>query len=153
MMGFREIADTWASFYAGSAAMRSTMMFAHLGALIVGGGSAIAADLGTTRALRQDPVTLQSELERLHRAHRLVIASIGVVVLSGVSLTLADFDAYVGSTSFWVKMSLFAALLVNGSLLIRTTSERRSRLRILTLASLVLWLATTLLGTVVPNVL
>lgn len=157
-MAFRDIADAWASFYANSPAIRSGITFAHLGALVVGGGSAIAADLGTSRALRADPAHLVAEFDRLRGSHRLVLASLAVVVLSGLLLTLADFDAYVASTAFWIKMALFAGLIVNGAMVVRTTtvsvalSDPR-RIRALTTASLVLWLATTLMGTVVPNAL
>ena len=160
MPAIREIVDTWAAFYAGSPATRSAVTFAHLGALVVGGGSAIAADLGTVRALRRDAPTLRAELERLHATHRLVTSSLALVVVSGLLLMLADVDAYVASPAFWIKMGLFAALLLNGALIVSTTAAARkdsprdrARLRLAALASLALWLATTLLGTVVPNVL
>ena len=71
---------------------------------------------------------------------------------------LADLDAYIASPAFWIKMGLFAALVLNGAIIVRTTGTRedspgvRARLRLAAIASLALWLATTLLGTVVPNV-
>src|SRR6188508_422110 len=106
MTTIREIVDAWASFYANSPAARSAITFTHVGALVVGGGSAIAADLGTVRALRRDAPTLRGELDRLHSAHRLVTFSLALVVLSGILLGLADFDAYLASTAFWIKMGL-----------------------------------------------
>jgi hypothetical protein len=160
MAPIREIVDTWASFYASSPAARSALTFAHVGALVVGGGSAIAADLGTLNALRRDAPTLRAELARLHATHRIVTTGLALVVSSGVLLMLADLDAYVASTAFWIKMSLFSALVLNGALIVSmTTAARddtprdRARLRLAALASLALWLATTLLGTVVPNAL
>jgi uncharacterized membrane protein len=159
MTTIREIVDAWASFYANSPAARSAVTFTHVGALVVGGGSAIAADLGTVRALRRDAPALRTELERLHATHRLVTVSLALVVSSGILLMLADLDAYIASTAFWIKMGLFAALVLNGAIIVRTTGTRedspgvRARLRLAAIASLALWLATTLLGTVVPNVL
>jgi uncharacterized membrane protein len=160
MPALREIVDVWASFYASSPATRSAVTFTHIGALVVGGGSAIAADLGTVRALRRDAPTLRAELKRLHTTHRLVTTSLGLVVLSGILLVLADLDAYVASMAFWIKMSLFAVLVVNGAMVVSASAptredspRNRARLRLAALASLALWLATTLLGTVVPNAL
>jgi len=54
MAAIRDIVEAWASFYANSPAARSAVTFTHVGALVVGGGSAIAADLGTIRAMRGD---------------------------------------------------------------------------------------------------
>jgi uncharacterized membrane protein len=160
MTAFREVVESWAAFYASSPAARSAITFTHVGALVVGGGSAIAADLGTVRALRRDAPALRGELERLHDTHRLVTFSLALVVVSGILLMLADLDAYVASKAFWIKMGLFAALLVNGAMIVSTTAgtlqdgpRYRARLRLAALASLALWLATTLLGTVVPNAL
>jgi len=160
MAPIREIVETWASFFASSPATRSVVTFTHVGALVVGGGSAIAADLGTVSALRRDAPALQGELGRLRATHRLVTASLALVVLSGILLMLADLDAYVASTAFWIKMGLFGALLLNGGMIVAATASPRedrprdrARLRLAALASLLLWLATTLLGTVVPNAL
>jgi len=158
MTPIREIVETWASFYANSPAARSAVTFTHVGALVVGGGSAIAADLETIRALRRDAPSLRAERERLHATHRLVTTSLALVVLSGILLMLADLDAYVASAAFWIKMGLFAALVLNGAMIVSLTAAAhedsprgRARLRLAAVASLVLWLATTLLGTVVPN--
>jgi uncharacterized membrane protein len=152
--------ETWAAFYANSPATRSAVTFAHVGALVVGGGSAIAADLGTVKALRRDAPTLRAELARLQSTHRVVTTGLALVVSSGLLLMLADLDAYVASTAFWLKMGLFAALVLNGAIVVSTTAttredtpHSRARIRLAALTSLVLWLATTLLGTVVPNAL
>jgi hypothetical protein len=99
------------------------------------------------------------ELERLRAAHRVVVAGLVVVVASGVLLMLADVDAYLESTAFWIKMALVVGLLVNGALLVRVAAPASERelsstaLRRVSTASLVLWLVTTFLGAVVPNAL
>jgi hypothetical protein len=157
-MAFKEITDAWASIYANSPATRSAIMFAHVGALVVGGGTAIAADLDAMRKLRRAEAA-NVDFDQLQGTHRLVISCLSIVVASGVALMLADFDSYVASTAFWIKMAVFVALIVNGALLVRAPNSGgdaarvRRRVRTLIAASVTLWLVTTLLGTVVPNVL
>jgi len=64
------------------------------------------------------------------------------------------------SRPFWIKMALFVALLLNGVLVVRAERvasagepSARRLLRVACVASLILWLAVTLAGTVVPNAL
>ena len=91
---------------------------------------------------------------------RRMVDRFAVVVVSGLLLMAADVGAYVSSTAFWIKMALVVALIINGALLIRTGnriaargSRAVRRMRIVSMASLALWFATTLLGAVLPNVL
>jgi hypothetical protein len=160
MMPVRELADTWASIYANSAALRSAISFAHLAGLVGGGGCALAADRETLRAFRRAPAAVAVEVHHLHGIHRVVLTGLAVVLVSGVLLMLADFDAYLTSTAFWIKMGLVAALFANGSLLVRAAlraeaGDRRAGevLKWASIASVMLWFATTLLGAVLPNVL
>jgi len=159
-MSVKDLVDTWASMYATSPALKSTLAFVHIGALVGGGGAAIAADRATLRAMRRGRDALGRELEHLHHVHRFVIAGLTLVIASGVLLMLADVDAYLVSTVFWIKMALVAALLVNGLLVVR--GGRRTHaghpggprlLRIAAIASLMLWFGTTLLGAILPNAL
>jgi len=156
----RELIDTWASLYANSAAIRSGVAFAHVGALLGGGGCAVAADLWTLKASQRGTASVQAELERLHGVHRIVVANLAIVIVSGLLLMGADFDAYLVSTAFWIKMALVVALVVNGAVLVRTsiriaTGDARAvrRVRVVSMASLTLWFVTTLMGAVLPNVL
>ena len=158
MAPVREIVDSWASLYANSAAIRSGVAFLHVGALLGGGGSAIAADLGTLRAIKRGADALRAELDRLREVHRLVAVSLIVVVLSGALLVAADLDTFLASRTFWFKMTLVALLVLNGAVLAWTGARAESgdasasrRLRIAALLSLTLWFATTLLGAVLPN--
>jgi hypothetical protein len=158
--GIRELAETWASVYAGSAALRSLVSFLHMGGLLTAGGCAIAGDLGMLRALNGGPVILRTELDRLKGMHRLVVGGLGAVIASGLLLMLADLEAYLASRAFWLKMILVIGLCLNGVAVVRTsgrawagqTGDRR-RLRLVVAASLALWLLTTLMGTVLPNAL
>ncbi len=160
MVPVRELIDTWASLYANSAAIRSGVAFAHVGALLGGGGCAVAADLWTLKASQRGTASVQAELERLHGVHHVVVTNLAIVVVSGVLLMGADFDAYLASAAFWIKMALVVGLVVNGAVLLRTgvwiaTGDARAvrRVRVVSMASLTLWFVTTLMGAVLPNVL
>ena len=160
MIPVRELADAWSSVYSNSAAIRSTVAFAHIGGLVGGGGCAIAADRATLRALGRGGTFLTGEIDRLQGAHRMVLAGLAAVGISGVLLWLANFDAYLQSPVFWIKMALVAALFLNGARLALVASRARSgsprdwpALRHACITSLALWFATTLVGTILPNVL
>ena len=160
MMPVRELADTWASIYAQSAVLRSAISFAHIAGLVGGGGCAVAADRATLRAFRRAPAAVAGEVHHLHGVHAVVLVGLTLVIASGVLLMLADFDAYLVSTAFWIKMGLVGALFVNGSILVRSALRAeagddgaRHTLKRAAIASIVLWFATTLVGAVLPNVL
>lgn len=95
----------------------------------------------------------------LRGTHRVVVAGLICVAVSGVLLFGADTDTFLHSTVFWTKMALFALLLVNGSLLLKAekqVEEGRSngmqRLTATSIVSIVLWLLTTLAGAGLPNI-
>src|SRR6478609_2526385 len=117
MLAISDLADSWSSVYSGSPAIKSAVAFAHLGALLAGGGMAIAADRATLAAHRFGGDAMRREIDRLGGVHGIVLASFAVVVISGLLMMLADLDAYLQSPAFWIKMALVAALIVNGSVL------------------------------------
>ena len=160
MAPVRELIDTWASLYANSAAIRSGVAFAHVGALLGGGGCAVAADLWTLKASQRGTASVRAEVERLHGVHRIVVANLVIVVVSGLLLMGADFDAYLASAAFWIKMALVVGLVVNGAVLVRMSvrltagdTQTVGHVRAVSMASLTLWFVTTLMGAVLPNVL
>jgi hypothetical protein len=159
-MSVKDVVDTWAGMYATSPVLKSALAFVHIGALVGGGGAAIAADRATLRAMRMGREALERELAHLHHVHAFVIAGLALVIASGVLLMLTDVDAYLASRVFWIKMALVIALLANGLLVVR--GGRRTHagdagglrlLRFAAIASLTLWFATTLLGAILPNAL
>lgn len=159
-MSVKDLVDTWAGMYATSPTLKSALAFVHIGALVGGGGAAIAADRTTLRAMRQGRDALQRELEHLHHVHTFVVVGLALVIASGVLLMLADVDAYLSSRVFWIKMALVVALMANGLLVVRggrwTHDGDPQGLRLLrfaAIASLTLWFGTTLLGAILPNAL
>jgi uncharacterized membrane protein len=148
------LCQPWADYYGDSHLAQTIVTFGHIGSLLVGGGIAIAADRGTLRAASD--VDRRRHLLEITQIHRVVVASLVVVVLSGLMLFATDVEAHWTSPVFWVKMALIVLLLANGLRMQRleaaaaadTTpaSAHWSSLRGAAMASLVLWLATTLAG-------
>ena len=151
--------ENWNSFYSNHAAVRTLISFLHIGALVIGGGCAISADRMTLLAARREPMERQAQLMALRSSHRLVVACLTIVMISGLLLFAADTGTFLHSTFFWIKMGLIAALLANGMFL--TFAERKAEVdmaggwRALTITStfsVALWLITTLAATALPNV-
>ena len=144
------ILDSWSALYSNHASLRTAIEFAHVGGLLAGGGSALAADLAIVRG--GDP-------QLLKRTHVLVIAGLVALFASGILLFAADVDTYLYSRVYWIKIALIVVLLVNGAVLWR--AERRAAagendawktLHYTAIASLILWFATTLAGAALPNI-
>jgi hypothetical protein len=151
--------ESWASLYANHATLRTGIEFIHIGGLVAGGGCAITADLATITAARANSATGTTQLILLKRTHRLVVAGLMALTLSGLLLFAADFETFLYSRIFWLKMGLMVLLLVNGSLLLigerqvtRGEPNAWVRLHHAAISSLVLWLLTTLAGVALPNI-
>ncbi len=152
------IIETWSSVYANSSVIRTLLGFAHVAGLIVGGGSAIVADRTVLGAIRRAPSDVAGHLTTIRSVHSIVIASLAVVMMSGLLLAAADAETFFHSTLFWLKMGLVGLLVVNGGcmrLAERAAIGTRPRwmpLAVTSAASLTLWLLTTLAGAALPNV-
>jgi uncharacterized membrane protein len=151
--------QNWGSFYANHAAIRTLVAFVHVGALIAGGGLAVAADRAMLTAVLKDNGARRSLLGTLAGTHRLVIASLILIMASGLLLFAADFETFLYSRFFWIKMGLVVLLMLNGLVLWR--AERRvlsgdhtawGTLRLTAMASITLWFLTTLGGVALPNI-
>jgi len=155
----KDLFDTWSSLYSNHAALRTSIEFLHVGGLIAGGGCAVAADRMTLMAIRDDAGTRVLRLAALKGIHRVVVAGLIVIIISGVLMFGADVDMFLYSKAFWLKMGLMLLLIANGVVLVR--AERRvehgdqaawTELRYTATASLVLWFLTTLAGSALPNI-
>ena len=151
--------QSWGSFYANHAVVRTLVAFVHVGALIAGGGLAVAADRAMLTTVVDDDWSRRALLETLQGTHRLVIASLAFITLSGLLLFASDFETFLYSRFFWIKMALVALLIINGLALWR--AERRAlggdhsawgMLRFTAIASVTLWFLTTLGGVARPNI-
>lgn len=150
--------ETWTSFYANHATVRTAVVFLHVGGLVIGGGCAIAADRMTLMARNADDLHRTAQVRALRGTHRIVMAGLGIVIASGLLLLAADTDTLLHSAVFWIKMGLFVMLLGNGLFLTRAEkhAERGSargwkQLTRTSAASIVLWMLTTLAGAALLN--
>jgi uncharacterized membrane protein len=149
----------WGSFFANHSLVRTIVSFAHVGGLVAAGGAAVAIDRELLAVMRLDDVARQRLLRTLHSTHRLVVAGLVFVTISGILLFAADVDTYLYSRVFWIKMALLALLTVNGLVLVaakRRAEEGRaaawSTLRATAIASMALWFLVTLGGAALPNI-
>ena len=113
----------WSELYADSAWIPTTVLAVHMLALFTGGGIAIAAD---RRVLLSTPSTreaYQAAAEDLRTTHAIVIGSIAIMVVSGVSLAASDIGTFAVSKVFWAKMAMFTVLITNGAVMRRTDSR------------------------------
>ena len=159
MAALTDLMTSWGSLYANHAALRTLVEFIHVAALIVGGGLAIVTDRALLRNNADDPGVRLHLLGTLQASHRLVIISLALIMLSGGLLFASDFETFLASRFFWIKMGLVALLLVNG-LVLRRAEQRAvagdhtawKTLRVTAVASITLWLLTTLGGVALPNI-
>jgi len=155
------LVEPWSSFYSDSSLAQTLVTFGHLAGLLIGGGSAIAADRNTFRALAWKDVGRAHHLAELHHLHRLVLGALTAVVITGLLLLTADLETYWGSWIYWVKMGLFLSLLVNGAMMQRAERALRAdssagapawaQLRATAAVSIALWLLTTFAGVALLN--
>jgi hypothetical protein len=151
--------ENWTSFFSNHAAVRTLIVFFHIGGLVIAGGCAISADRMTLRASRRSVAERAIQLEALRSTHRIVVFSLAAVTLSGLLLLAADAEVFLHSVFFWTKMGLVIALLINGFFL--TVAERRAEtdavrgwkwLAVASTLSVALWMLTTLAGAALPNI-
>lgn len=150
--------QTWTSFYANHAIVRTFIAFFHIGGLVIGGGCAISADRAVLRVSRRTAEDRAAELQTVHNAHRIVLLGLAVITGSGLLLLAADTDTLLRSAVFWLKMGLILLLLSNGFLLMRAARQAQSgtsaawrTLTITSTISMALWLLITLAGAALPN--
>jgi uncharacterized membrane protein len=148
-----QIAQPWATLFNDSRVVSSTIMFAHLSGLVLGGGGAVAADRASLRAVRASETQRASHLTELGLVHRVVVSGLIVTFVSGLLLAAADVETYATLPAFWIKMGLIVLLLGNGYTMLRAeralaegTAAWR-RLHVAAGVSLVLWFAVLLAST------
>ncbi|MEO8480887.1 MAG: hypothetical protein ABI634_01685 [Acidobacteriota bacterium] len=157
-LGLTHLASSWASVYSNSAATRTAIGFAHVGGLVVSGGTALSADRAVLRASKAGQAIRERQAAEFAITHRVVVATLAIVVASGALLMLSDLDTYLVSKTFWIKMAAIAVLSVNGVVMV-AIGRRIERghdgwmaLRAAAITSMTFWLLTTLLGSALPNV-
>jgi len=120
-----QLCHPWESAYSHSKVIASAVLAVHLGALLFGGGLAVAADRMTLRSLRGGIAARVQQLDEIHAVHRPVLIALSFLFMSGVLLAAADLKTFAASPFFVVKLSCVALLTMNGVAL--TLSEGRLR--------------------------
>jgi hypothetical protein len=151
----------WADFYGHTKPLQAAVEFLHVGGLLVGGGFAIASDRAALRALKGDLGHKKFVLQEFTTIHTPVLIALTISVLSGLVLLASDIGTFLVSPVFWLKMTLVALLLANGYLVKRSeerlnadpSPENRAwpRFKFGAIASITLWLSTTLAGVILLN--
>jgi hypothetical protein len=154
LAGLGALVTRWARLYADHKAVSGAVTYVHLAGILLGGGLAVSAD----RTVLQWSPDRSHELRNSGAAHRWVVAGLGLTFVSGVGMLLADLHTYLTSAVFWTKMSLIVLLIANGYLKLRAEAALGSgsfgawrRLRGTAVASLVLWFAVLLAGTMLTT--
>jgi uncharacterized membrane protein len=154
------LVEPWNSLYSDSKAVATAVMFFHLVPLLIAGGAALTADRATIRASHASIEDRTRQLGELARTHAIVLAGLALSFISGVLLFLSDVDEFLGSPWFWVNLGFVGLLLVNGFVMTRTERALANggdqgtlwgRLRTISVLSLILWTATTLVGVALTN--
>jgi hypothetical protein len=151
----------WADFYNHTKPVQAGVEFLHVGALLVGGGFAIASDRAALRSLTADIEHRKHVLREFAAIHKPVLAALSVSAVSGVLMLASDAGTFLVSPVFWTKMSLIVLLLSNGYLVRRTDEQLNAdpspgnrawgRFKFGSYASIALWLSTALAGVILLN--
>jgi hypothetical protein len=150
--------EGWARVYADHKALSTGILFVHLAGLLLGGGVAIAADRQTLKTAREPEAVRADHLAFLGTVHGIAIAGLALIFVSGAAMLLADLETFWSTKAFWIKMGLVALLLTNGLLIQRAErlasqapARAWARLKMTSIASLVLWFAIVLAGTILAS--
>lgn len=157
-----ELARPWAETYRAHDVLQFGIHAAHLGGITFAGGTALAADRMALRLGRRPPAQRQAFLAHLQTRHARVLTALSVVAASGLLLLGAHVPTLLPSPVYWLKMTLLATLLWNGSRL-RATGRRLHRdfdpspdawapLATYAGRSVALWFAIALMGVILTTV-
>jgi len=115
MQAFNQAVSWWAVYYSDHQMVSLTVMYFHLAGILIGGGTAIAADREVFAAARVDDRDCQAAaVAVVQHAHGVVGPALGVMLVSGVLMTMADWETFAASSLFWIKMGLVGLLMANG---------------------------------------
>ena len=117
-----DLVHPWAALYEDSKTVSDVVTATHLLGLLVGGGAAVTLDRETLALVRKGNAAGPELLGRLDRTHRWVLVGIVLLLGSGLLQTAADLKTFLPAPLFWGKLALFALLLANGWVMLR--SER-----------------------------
>jgi uncharacterized membrane-anchored protein len=151
----------WADFYGHNKGIQAGVEFLHVGALLVGGGFALASDRAALRAMNADLEQKKHVLRDFRSIHTPVIIALSVSIASGLVMLASDIGTFLVSPVYWTKMTLVILLLANGYLVKRADEKLNAdpspgnaawkHFKFSSIASITLWLSITLAGVILLN--
>ena len=123
------------------------VLFVHLAALVCAGGFSLVADYGILRSRSEQAPAAAASMPS--GARTIAARALVVLLASGAALFLSDVAAFADMATFWVKMGLVALLLANARAALSSLDPRRCRMH--ARLSIVLWLCTLALGTMLMS--
>jgi hypothetical protein len=145
--------DSWAAVYDAHRMVSVSVRYLHLAGLVVGAGTALAADRRILRTAGWAPEERATTVASIRASHGVVVPALVLVVATGTLLMAADLPTFLASRLFWSKMGFVSLLLLNGTGLLlaeRAASRDGARgwswLVFTSASSLFLWLVILFLG-------
>jgi len=159
------LAEPWQKLYAHSTFVATLVLFGHVAGLLVAGALTFSTEAGALRLDPGDDVERRRYLRAAADARRVIAGALGLAMVSGFLLFLADLEAFAVSRVFWAKMLLVVLLLTNTIVAARLDARVRGadhattapddglwrRRRISAWATAVLWFALVLSGSALAN--
>ncbi len=96
--------------------IQPTVLIAHIIGIAMGVGGAVTTDATFLRSIWDRTIT-RGQLQLIEIISKVVIAGLGLLILSGISLVALNqhyFSLSDGSQLFWVKMTIVTILTING---------------------------------------
>ena len=155
--GVGGLVHRWAALYGDRTGVSTTVTYFHLAGVLVAGGFAVVTDRASLRLPQTDGPEQVRQLDEIASVHRWVLGGLALTLVTGLLMLLSDLDTYLHSAVFWTKMGLIAMLLGNGYVRLRSETALRAgleawrRFRWTSIASLALWFAVLLAGTMLMS--
>ena len=158
------LAEPWQKLYAHSTVVATLVLFGHVAGLVVAAALTFSTEASVLRLDPADDAERGRYLRITSPARRPIGIALGVAMLSGILLFLADLEAFAVSPVFWTKMLLVVLLLVNAAVashldarLLREADVARAqdglwrRRRVSAWTTAVLWFALVLSGSALAS--
>ena len=107
------LAEPWQKLYAHSTVVATLVLFGHVAGLVVAAALTFSTEASVLRLDPADDAERGRYLRITSPARRPIGIALGLAMLSGILLFLADLEAFAVSPVFWTKMVLVVLLLAN----------------------------------------
>ncbi len=109
-----DLVQPWADLYSHNHVLSTSVLTAHVLAMFIGGGMAVAADRAILRAPAGSAEAARAVMADLITTHAFVITALVISFISGTALFLSDVKTFSVLPVYWTKMGALVLLLANG---------------------------------------